>query len=83
MERISLTAHTRRLAAEDAALARLEQACARRQNAFLQASGHWGGSISGPTNPAFYELEVAEAEVREAQAEVDRLIVRIGRREIP
>jgi len=69
-------------AAEKAALDRLERACQRRQNAFISLNGQWlphGCEVPPPT--ALYETDVAEAEVREAQAEVSRIAeeIRAGR----
>ncbi len=69
-----MSTHAQRVAAELAALDRLERACQRRQNAFLNINGQWLPQGSGlPPPHALYEIDNAEAEVRAAQAELDRI----------
>jgi len=75
---VAMTTHAQQVAEEQAALDRLERACQRRQNAFLSINGQWlpQENVIQPAH-ALYELDNAEAEVRAAQADLDRIAARI------
>jgi transcriptional regulator with XRE-family HTH domain len=68
---------------EHRALARLEEAFQRRQEAYFELNGQWLPNGNGlPTDESISEEHAAEEEFRAAQAEVDRITqeIRAGKR---
>jgi hypothetical protein len=56
------------------ALLRLDRAFNRQQDAFYELNGQWSPHGSGvPTSESIREVEAAQKEFRDAQAEVDRI----------
>jgi transcriptional regulator with XRE-family HTH domain len=68
---------------EHCALLQLEEAFQRQQEAYFELNGQWLPHGNGlPTDESISEIDVAQAEFRTAQAEVDRITqeIRAGKR---